>query len=319
MKQRLICAILIVATCVNFSITSFAIENNDGHLIYESGEISGATIEDANDLINERNCAVLAGDYAEADKILEELYKIGVRPSTPEEIALFADPDVTSIPYSNCHHFVTSEYPRTINGVEYNIRQMSCVVDSTNCNLYHNRSIGEHRITGNLAASAFELCKMVGTSVAKDYNPIVETADTVFDVLRTIISGFSRTTIVKDVTANYSYTILEQCTFYSYQVNNVWRPFAVTSFIETEVEAVIFGLNYDGGTFSHINNARGIYKANCYANTRTYNAENQLKTYLTSYLVNYSSMISGVMLKDVNGRVLLNLGLVSPHNTSDIN
>lgn len=70
---------------------------------------------------------------------------------------------------------------------------------------------------------------------------------------------------------------------------------------------------------SSINNLEGTYSATIYAGEKDdYTAEAQLKEYFTTYLCNYDSQVTSIILKDVNGDTIYSRGLVCPHNTSEI-
>lgn len=309
--------LLTLVVCGSLCVPAFATGTENNHLIYESGEISEATVEEVDALLRERNRAILAGDESAAEAIMDELYSMGVRPSTAEEIAAVSDSDIMVAAGGN-YELNTIEYSTYVNGKTYYVKRIDCAV-FPGCNLYQTMNISPRTIEASCQAASFDMCTAVGTTIAGVANPVAGAVLTVYDVLKNAVANLTPTTIVEDISASYDVTILEQCSFYSYKLNNYWTPYAVTQFVELEVDATIFGLDYNGSGFSHINNQDATYFATIYAGSQNdYTAGAQLREYFTSYLCNYDSMVTALILRDVNGDTLLSRGLVCPHNTSQI-
>lgn len=315
--KKIISFVMTLILCGSLCVPAFAVDNGNNHLRLADGEITDSTVEDVDILLQERNRAILRGDNAAADSIMNELYNMGVRPSTAEEISALSDSGIM-VAASGNYKLNTIEYSTIVNGTYYYIKRIDCAV-LPGCNLYTTMNISQRTIDASKRAASFDMCKAVGTTIAGVASPIAGAALTVYDVLKNTIENLTPTTIVEDISASYNVTILEQCSFYFYKVNNTWTPYASTQFVELEVNATIFGLSYNNSGFNHIKNQTGTYDATIYAGTKNdYTAGVQLEKYFTSYLANHDSEVTGLILKDVNGATLGSRGLVCPHNTSEI-
>ena len=343
MKKRFGILIMSMIMACTLAIPAGAVQQIDlvesdastEHLIYDDGSISNATVADVDELMQKRTQAIFEGNEEKADMIMEEMMALGVRPSTQEEIDLFAAPQKFTSNESNgvasngtmqlkrATQFVTTPYTSTVNGVTYNVKRIENV-SSTSSNLYHKGVVAK-KTTGNKAASAFGVCKALGTAAAGIANSTAGNALSVYSALSGTAAAVSSTAIIKDIVASYTYQVQEYCQFYSYKnASGSWVPFAVGSYADMTVTAVMLKLTPSGGVTSTLNNITKTYNNKLYTSyshptNKAANTTNLLKEYLNSYtFINRYRVLSTAIYSD-GTNVVRNIGLVAPTTTSEIN
>lgn len=336
MKKRFGTLTLALAMACSLAIPAGAIDSptvmqtdaTSERLIRNDGSFSDATIADVDELTRQRTQAVFNEDEILAEELLEQLEEIGGRPSTKEEIALFADShDISPYAATKSTNFLTYTYSSTVNGTTYSIKRIDNVA-STSSNLYHSGVIAKKTSAGK-AATAFEICKVVGTALAGAANTTVGNALNVYSVLSGTAAAVSSTTVVRDITASYTYQIQEHCSFYSYKNSSgSWVPFAVSSYADTVVTTVLTEMTLSNGTTSTLNNYASTYKNTLYltnskpnevSSNVISNTSNLLTSYLSSYTVNSQSRVLSATIYSDGSNVVRHIGLVAPTTTSEIN
>ena len=181
------------------------------------------------------------------------------------------------------------------------------------------------KTTGNKAASAFGVCKALGTAAAGIANSTAGNALSVYSALSGTAAAVSSTAIIKDIEASYTYQVQEYCQFYSYKnASGSWVPFAVGSYADMTVTAVMLKLTPSGGVTSTLNNITKTYNNKLYTSyshptNKAANTTNLLKEYLNSYtFINRYRVLSTAIYSD-GTNVVRNIGLVAPTTTSEIN
>lgn len=301
-----------------------------GRLIKEDGSLSSVTISDIDDLIHKRNEAILKGEQQEAEKFEKELYALGVYKSTQEEIAAFAGECLpASVSSSNNVTFnTTPAYYVYVNGTRYEVKRTD-VLPTTNSNLFHSASVNNKTTSSRVAAGSYELCKVLGTLAVGSASPIAEACISAYDALRSVISGFSPSTVVYGITASYVCAALEQVSFYQYKTaSGSWNPFASSSYVQTGFSSTIFSTDYSGGSKQGLNMevdsiTDTIYSTYSYdfSDDTGYDTGDILERYLTSYLFDKKSQVTGVLFyHDANGttKSIQSFGMLCPTTVNEI-
>lgn len=301
-----------------------------GRLIKQDRTLSTATISDIDALIHKRNEAILRGNEQEASKLEEELYALGARKSTQEEIMAFADKPSTfsTVPQAKNTDFVTSSYFVFVNGRHYEVERIDAL-PTTASNLFHSATVNNKKTSTRIQAGSLELCKVLGSAAAEKAIPIFDEFTTAYEALHSVISGFSPTTVVYGITGSYVCAALEQVSFYRYKnPKGYWTPFATSSYIQTSFTAVLFSTDYSGGSKQGLQTEIDPIKNIIYSpysydsrEKQGYNTADILDRYFTSYLVDKKSQVTGVIFyhrENDERKEIISIGMVCPTTTSDI-
>lgn len=318
--KKIACVVLTLSIAFMLYVPTYAISYVDGRLITEADRFASGTISDIKELVSERNHAILSGDMEEADNILNEIYSLGARPSTPTEIASTTNSNNASTLRSGDFDFITTEYKAYANSEYYDVREIIVAV-GMDCNLYHSYDFIQTSSSDPVEAGVAALFSVAASTGVGMMYPEVSTFETIFEVLCDVIDDLKTTTIVDDVAATYSVSIIEQCSFLSYfnEVNNVWNNYASTQYIDYAVTAVVRGINYTGTGRTTIDNEICSYEGTIHAGPKEmYNAGAQLARYFRTYLHYHDCEVRGFYLKDCTGTIINTRGLVCPHNTSEV-
>ena len=303
----------------------------DGHLVNPDGSVSSVTIDDIDQIILERNKAILAGDTKRANQCQQRLINSGAKPSTPAELAPFSGgTDLAKQPSQRAFSGVsldTTTYYVYVQGVRYLVKRTDAR-PTTESNLFHSASVNNKTISSSVSAGVYELLRAAGMAYLgaayQDYNSYISA----YDALRSAITGFAPSTTVYGITATYSCAALEQVSFYQYQDSHgYWTPFASSSYVQTGFGAVIYSTDYAGGRKTGLNMTVHALENTIYstsslnANHTGYDTSGILARYFTTYLFDKKSQVTSVsFFHNANGtkKTIKTFGMVCPTTTADI-
>lgn len=288
----------------------------EGHLINDDNTVSTVTTDDVEDVLIERGWAVLRGDGNKVKELEDELDDMGVKDSTPAEIALFAGDTVQPMAASSSSvTYKTSTSTVTVNGSTYQVKE-TIALPTTDSNLFHSASVNNKTTSSSVAAGEYELFKVIGNVAYAQYGRFVSA----YDTLKSVISGFSKTTDVYGITASYVCGALEQVRFYAYKNNGVWTNYGSSSYVQTAFSGTIFSTNYNGGSKQGLNVAVSSKEDIVYSQY-SYGAANILSRYLNTYAFNKSAQVVNVFFyhnADGTRKNIKSFGMLCPTTTSDI-
>lgn len=86
--KKYVSFLLALSVVFSMTVSAFASESVENHeyVINPNGTRSTVTIEEIDQLIQQKNDALYDEDYETANQLKEKLYQLGGRPSTTEEI-----------------------------------------------------------------------------------------------------------------------------------------------------------------------------------------------------------------------------------------
>ena len=351
--RKFLCFVLILAMMMSLGVTAFAEDVNenmpksvyneqltheadiidietlnsvdssliDGHLIREDNTISSVTIDDVDRIIYERGIAVLRGDAQKVSELEAKLDDLGVRDSYPEEIkALSVDSIQAAELASSSVTFKTTNYTATANGKTYEIKKTTAL-PTTSCNLFHSAAVNNTTTSSSVDSGHYQLLKVAGTCMAGVVNSTLGKFVSAYDTLKSVISGFSSSTVVYGITASYSCAALEQVSFYQYKTSSgSLSSFATSSYAQTAFSSTIFSTNYAGGSKQGLNMSINALEDTIYS-SYSYNTGTMLERYFTTYIFDKKSQVTNVSFyHDANGtkKTIKTLGMLCPTSTSDI-
>lgn len=340
--KRFLSIALSLAIAFSLSATSFAtslipetlnaenIARFDGHLINADGTISSTTIDDIDQIIYERNRAILAGNTTRANLYQQQLRNSGAKPSTSAEIMTFAenlDMATSSLLLANSNvSYDTYTYYAYANGTRYQIKRITAN-PTTESNLFHSATINNKTISSSVDAGHYELFKVTGSFVAGLAHPIADACITAYDALKSVITGFTPSTTVYGITASYACAALEQVSFYQVYLNGYWTPFAASSYVQTAFSSTIFGTDYSGGSKTGLQMSvsaveDAVYSpASLNASGTGYDTGDILERYFTTYLFDKNSQVTHVSFyhdADGTSKYIETFGMVCPTTTYDV-
>lgn len=332
--KKLMASILAVTMIFAMSSTVFATELSpenaaqlDGRLIKQNGTISSSTVDDIRELVHERNRAIISGDKIKEDQFQQMIENAGAYQSTPEEIAVLTDNiDDANALASNNVTYNTIQYSVTVNGTTYQVKE-TISYPTTNSNLFHSASINNKSTSSSVSAGSYELLKVSGSLAAGAASPYLGVGITAYDALKSVLTGFSKSTTIYGITANYSCAALEQVSFYQVYLNGYWTPFASSSYVQTAFSSTIFSTNYGnvgntGLTMDVISKEDTLYSTySLNSSGNGYTTSNILARYFTSYIFDKKSQVmSATFYHDADGtsKSIKSFGMLCPTTTADI-
>lgn len=288
----------------------------EGRLINDDYTLSEVTTDDVDKVVYEIGLAIIDGDEKAVADLEQELDDMGVKDSTPEELQVISGASTQAARASSSKvTYKTSTYSVTVGGKSYQVKEV-IALPTTESNLFHSVSVNKKTTSSSVASGQYELLKVLGTAAFAEYGKFVSA----FNVLKSVISGFSSTTKVYGITATYVCAALEMVRFYSYKTSSGWQSYASSSYAQTAMSATIFSTSYAGGSKSGLNMAVSAVK-DLVSSNNGYGAANLLKQYFQTYLYNKKSQITNVMFyHNANGtrKTIDVIGMTCPTTTADI-
>ncbi len=334
MRKSIIAALMSFVVAISGGTNGLKIEAQtlnqaNYYILREDGSRGTATVEEIDRMVFERNRAIISGDKEEETKIQQAIYDAGVYPSTEEELKPFfsdnrndfPDKGTSSVSYDTTYYTVTAG-----NGIVYEIKRI-ITHPTTSSNLFHSAAVNNKTISSSVAAGAYQLCKVTGTLVSGYAYSVFNAFITAYDALHSIITGFSASTVVYNITASYACAALEQVSFYQYKNGSYWTPFASSSYIQTGFSSTIFSTNYSGGSQQGLNmnvsqQQDTLYSTYSLTSTHTgYNTADILNRYFSTYIFDKKSQVTSVsFFHNANGvsKHIKSLGMLCPTTLSDI-
>ena len=220
------------------------------YILRKDGTVGTATVAEIDDMIFERNQAIIAGDKAKEESVQQAMYDAGVYPSTDEELSAFSDGKDIPGPSKGMTSVSYDTLQFTISGYDGNLYEIKRIVThpTTSSNLFHSASVNNRTVSSSVASGVYKLLKVLGTAATSAAYVKANSFITAFDALSGAISGFSSTTTVYGITASYACAALEQVSFYQYLHGSTWTPFGSSSYIQTGFSSTIFSVSYSGGS-----------------------------------------------------------------------
>ena len=305
----------------------------DGYLINPDGSISSVTINEVDQLIFERNKAVLLGENERADYYLQQLLTVGGRHSTAEEIAAFAtqmdDEYKTAERGNSSVSYTTYTYSVSVNGTSYQVKRITAH-PTTSSNLFHSASVNKKTTSSSVASGVYSLLKVSGSYLLGQANSIIGSCISAYNAFKDVISGFSPTTTVYGITATYVCAALEQVSFYQYLANGYWTPFASTSYVQTAISSTVFSTNYAGGSQNGlnmtINSIQDSIYSPCslltdYCDNYYYDVSSILGRFLSTAQFDKKSQVTSVcFFHNANGtkKIIKTMGMLCPISTAEV-
>ena len=295
------------------------------YIFRQDGSTGTATVAEINALIYERNLAILSGDTEKEAELQQAMYDAGVYPSTEEELNLFSgnkdatpqEKGTSSVSYDTTYYSISG-----YDGNVYEIKQIT-THPTTSSNLFHSASVNNKTISSSVASGLYQLCKATGSYVFVKNNAYI----TAFSALCSVIAGFTSSTVVYGITANYACAALEQVSFYQYNVSGNWTPFASSSYVQTGFSGTIFSASYAGGsqqglTMSVSQQQDTLYSTYSLNSAHTgYVTADMLDIFLSTSTFNKRSQVSSVSFyHNANGtyKYVKTLGMLCPTTLSAI-
>lgn len=235
MKKRLLCMLTALALTCSFATTAFAASSpsDSDFMIVEDDMLSLTpattssnteiiTVSEIQELVDQRTSAILNKDQETYDKITEKLRTYGVNEISYDDLPALLGEDSLPSPLSTPDETATSknsvfEYyytTYTYSGTTYDIMR---VLASPNMNtsgdtiLYKSNTLTLHNSKSATLIGTdllgIGITSLIGLSKGGSI------ALTLYDVVDTVSSGLSTSSRVSSVTANYQWSLAEDCSW----------------------------------------------------------------------------------------------------------
>ena len=231
MKIRTKLFALIASICVGIQIVSFPVMATSEYSMNAAAieldkqvtELMGerlllvaekfANSHDGSSSSIQNSNGVLSNIDSQINNIDEQLAELGVTEVKLNDLNIGSDIQLlVDVPSDGLYKWLSRTYEYTYGGKRYEVQTLFAQPNSKNCALLHSGSQTKSTPAGVKAG----VCAMMGTiaRAAAAEVPVLSTALTVYDALKSFITtGFSTTTIVDNVDAVYQWNYASQMVF----------------------------------------------------------------------------------------------------------
>ena len=250
--RKIISTFVIIMVIVTTSIFAYAGESHIGkrdEVIVSNfgGERSNSikyttTIEEIDELVSARTEAYLNEDYKKAEEITKKLHSSGMQYISMEEFSQMTGQPLNSRLNANMETvfstFVDAE------GVSHDI--MRIYVEPKNGSNLYRTGTSTKRNSFSAAADSMTILGISAVSPKGVMGTFVNTVDTVYSFLKSLIESLTATTTITDIEATYVWNIAQTCVFLYEQPDGYenWVLLAVFSKVNSSVLTAIPTLEY---------------------------------------------------------------------------
>lgn len=319
--KKFLSLILAFAMIGSMTATAFASEpvmadEDKEYVINADGTQSSVTIDEIDRLMEAKNRALFHKDYEAAEEIAAQLYELGGRPSTLEEIASINGGDMAAARASS-GEYSTYYTTSTVNGKSYEIRRIyfSPTEDS---NLFHSGVVAQKNYKPNIQARLCDVIN-VGISTGLGYVPGVGDGLSIMDCFGSLGDALTGTTVIEDIEASYSYSIMEYPVFLAYKNGEYWNNFAACSYVNADIISILYGAEWDGNKYKPDLKSKE-YETSVYPDEYYYNnAPHLLEYYFThSYFFVRVAQVQQFHIMNGGDNIVKSLNMVAPDSEADI-
>lgn len=312
----LACVIFISLPVAAFASSEVTTSSTPEYVINPSGQKSLTTIQDIDRLMAKKNNALYHEDYETANEVQEQLYALGARPSTPEEIASLSEDGLmnTTDILSAAGSFETVYSEVELGNTTYQIRRIY-YTPTEYSNLYNGGSVAKKN-TVNIQARFCDALS-VGINTGLGFVPEVGTVLSLFDFLGGLSDAISGTTVIQDINADYDYNVMEYPVFLAYKAGSIWTGFAASSYANVDIVLTIFDVIWKDGKYEPELGATK-YEAEIYPDY--YNNGPYLLNYFFnhSYLFVRAALLESIHVYNGDQDFVFSIPLVAPDNPDEV-
>ena len=317
--KKYVSFLLALSVVFSMTVSAFASESVENHeyVINPNGTRSTVTIEEIDQLIQQKNDALYDEDYETANQLKEKLYQLGGRPSTTEEIRSLSEDGLIRATASSNGEFDTYYTTPYVDGTAYEIRRIYHTPNK-NSNLYHKDSVSKKNTVNVMARVCDALSVAVGTGLG--FVPYVGSSISIMDCFSGMADALTGTTVVEDIDADYDYGIMEYPVFLAYKSGNYWNGFAACSYVSADIVTTIYDVSWNGNKYEPDLQVEkfeeSVYPDSYYYN----NAPNLLKYFFThSYFFVRVAQTQEFYICNGDQDIVYTVSMVAPDNTSEVN
>ena len=207
--------------------------------VVKSNNRGVVTVADIDALMGELSSAILNDDTMREHEVRAELQAFGATPVSFNEVLELTGIDTAPTPMRSVDIDFNTVYSDIIVGGETVEIMRIYATPQSGSNMYHEGT-GDSHAAPDMRAGAVNAVK-TWASFGTGFIPYVGTSLSIFDALRDTISGFTSSSIVRNVSIDYVFRCIENTTFlYFWNENsNNWSHIGTCSRLGTRVTTII--------------------------------------------------------------------------------
>lgn len=239
-------SVLVSSLCINASALSPDTYGTENEYVENSAYGRNlVTVSDIDSLMGNLSDAILSDDTDAAENIRQELVRSGAIPTSYSEVLKLTG-TTDSIPYvSDVNIEFNTVYSKMYKGGKaYDIMRIYATPERGS-DMFHEGTANSNS-SPNIKAGSANFVKTWG-DFGTGYIPVIGTFLSIYDALKSSISGFMPNNVVENIYVQYVYRCIENTTFlYVWNENsNNWSHMGTCSRLGTRVISIVDDITVD--------------------------------------------------------------------------